>query len=565
MKVKEYYKFVEDTAYYTQDKQEEQMDIALYGLVGEIGSLITEIKKQLLAPDQKWNHPTPDIIEELGDVLWYCFAFLLAYKQRPFDILAFDLRNLQKEIGAEDNRSRAIHRTLSTKRANQFLAKSKQLLKQKNFTFQQYQNTAFLTARTANKELLEVCLAVLQQLGAQLMRSKLPPIEIKLNKEVIDRPTDKIVGEIIWHISALARLYGITLTKVLQENEDKISDREVRTAENRTPLHDLDVPAQYKLPRRMEIAFVKISRTKARMYKDGKPLGDDLTDNVYREDGYRFHDVMHLAHAAYLGWSPVLRKLLGLKRKHKNKIDEVEDGARAGIVEEAVLKIVHSEGTRADELLPRKKGEIRQLFPERSKISNGMLKSIRNLVKGLEAYKNRYWEWEEAITNGHKAFYDLRVEEQGTINIDLNRRELSFSPHVFMEIHGGLINSGIGEAESRETKSIHQWMRYLTDREQAALPTSQRRASLQMRRLLACKRACLNSLGIKRTSAKALKSVEISFGQKKNQISVKVSGQVREEMWAQEVITFRLDLTEAQNKSICVSAAIGDIETPSND
>ena len=63
-------------------------------------------------------------------------------------------------------------------------------------------------------------------------------------------------------------------------------------------------------------------------------LGDDLTDNSYREDGYRFHDVMHLANVACLHWSPVLHALMKRKRKSNRRTDEVEDGARAMIFEE---------------------------------------------------------------------------------------------------------------------------------------------------------------------------------------------------------------------------------------
>jgi hypothetical protein len=51
------------------------------------------------------------------------------------------------------------------------------------------------------------------------------------------------------------------------------------------------------------------------MYWSGHRLGDDLTDNARDDDGYRFHDVMHLANVANLGWSPVLRKMMGRRRR----------------------------------------------------------------------------------------------------------------------------------------------------------------------------------------------------------------------------------------------------------
>ena len=49
----------------------------------------------------------------------------------------------------------------------------------------------------------------------------------------------------------------------------------------------------------------------------GEKIGDELTDNAYKDDGYRFHDVFHSAYVAILGWSPVIRKLLKRKRKSK--------------------------------------------------------------------------------------------------------------------------------------------------------------------------------------------------------------------------------------------------------
>lgn len=74
------------------------------------------------------------------------------------------------------------------------------------------------------------------------------------------------------------------------------------------------------------------------MYFEGKPLGDDLTGNAYVDDGYRFHDVIHLALIAHLSWSPVVRGLMRRKRKSKNdRVDEVEDGGRTQVVVEELL------------------------------------------------------------------------------------------------------------------------------------------------------------------------------------------------------------------------------------
>ena len=74
---------------------------------------------------------------------------------------------------------------------------------------------------------------------------------------------------------------------------------------------------------------------------NGEQRGNDLTDNAYTPDGYGFHDILHFANAAVLGWSPVLRKLLECKRRTRPKMDEVEDGGRAAVIEEGLAAVVY--------------------------------------------------------------------------------------------------------------------------------------------------------------------------------------------------------------------------------
>ena len=83
-----------------------------------------------------------------------------------------------------------------------------------------------------------------------------------------------------------------------------------------------------------------------KMFIDGKQVGDDLRDNRYDDDGYRFHDVFHLTYASVLGWSPILRALLRRKRKSNPAVDEVEDGGRARVIEEGIAAMVFSYAER---------------------------------------------------------------------------------------------------------------------------------------------------------------------------------------------------------------------------
>ena len=75
-------------------------------------------------------------------------------------------------------------------------------------------------------------------------------------------------------------------------------------------------------------------------------IGDPLTDASHIEDDYRLHDVFHIAYAAVLGWSPVLRSLMKRKRKSNPQVDEAEDGGRAIAIEEGISALVFSYAAR---------------------------------------------------------------------------------------------------------------------------------------------------------------------------------------------------------------------------
>ena len=179
----------------------------------------------------------------------------------------------------------------------------------------------------------------------------------------------------------------------------------------------------------MEICFVSLSDERLQMYYEGKRLGAPLTDNAPGDDGYRYHDILHLAFVAKLGWSPVLRELLGRKRKSDREVDEVQDGARATIIEEAVLNAFHAEGDRQAKLRPP--GETPspdRFFATSSEISFDLLRLVENFVRDLEVKESQYWEWESAIYDGFQIFYELREERQGTIRLDLEERSIDFRP-----------------------------------------------------------------------------------------------------------------------------------------
>jgi hypothetical protein len=142
-------------------------------------------------------------------------------------------------------------------------------------------------------------------------------------------------------------------------------------------------------------------------------IGDRLTDNSLEEDDYRFHDVFHLAFAGILGWSPVLRTLLGVRRRSQPDVDEVQDGARAKITEEGLSNWVFSHGLR------------HEAFEHVDSLDFALLKTIGQMVKGYEAESLMPWMWEQAILEGFRVFRFLRQHRGGVVTANLDRRCLS--------------------------------------------------------------------------------------------------------------------------------------------
>lgn len=526
---------------------QDRLDIAIYGIASEIGSVIAAIKKRLLAEggEEAWNHPNEEIVEELGDVVWYCFLLArLANPVKPVNIFAHDIANLRREIGDDGERANRIRSVLDPAKRDKFLKAAGTFPKKtKVMTFEDYQRTAFLTARTADRTLMEVCLALLWQLSAQLFRLKLPQVELELNRALVDRETNDLLGEIAWHVSALASIYGLEMSEIAEKNREKVSYRLDRS--NPTPLHDHKYQEAQQFPRQFQIAFVSVGRGRSRMYMGDKQLGDELTDNAYDDDGYRFHDILHIANVAKLGWSPVFRKLMGRKRKQIAKTDEVEDGARAQIVEEAVVKVIHSEGERLARVQGGEvAGQPQRFFSKSSDITFRFLKLIRNFVIDLEVFENRYWEWEDAILSGYEIFYKLRCEGQGTVTVDLEARSIKFSPDVCLNLVGRVAGLGSSHLESESGSS-----------EALLEPVLEQHSQNPMRTLIQ-KLAILDSLGVHSPDVSDLAALSIKEIEGTG-LAVKCTDRVQALMWSRKVVAFRTTVTKTAAGGVyCTAIAL---------
>ena len=224
------------------------------------------------------------------------------------------------------------------------------------------------------------------------------------------------VGDLLWYVANVATKFDLDLEKVAEQNLEKCERRWGRLQDR--PAFDADFSDSERFPRQFSIDFLTYHDEKDEprvrvMYK-GKPFGDELTDNAYTKDGYGYHDVIHLAFAAVLGWSPLVRKMLGVKRKSNRKVDQVEDGGRAIATEEGVSSMIFA--------------YVRDYsFMEgKASVSTDLLRMIHNMVRHLEVSVCTSGEWEAAIIQGFNVWREVRKRRGGTVDVDLDRRAITF-------------------------------------------------------------------------------------------------------------------------------------------
>lgn len=224
----------------------------------------------------------------------------------------------------------------------------------------------------------------------------------------------KELGDVLWYIATLASDMQIDLEDVALENISATKERwdKQKYFESET-LYDENYPDNEKFSRELTVEFISIDH-KVLLMINGDKIGDELTDNSYEEDGYRFHDVFHFAFMAILGWSPVLRKLLNKKRKSNIKIDEVEDGARAGIIEEAISAMVYEHA------------KDHNFYEDIKVIDFEILKTIKGMVRNFEVKNASSSLWEKAIIEGYDVYRSLKANNGGKVFINLNKKTIKF-------------------------------------------------------------------------------------------------------------------------------------------
>ncbi len=232
------------------------------------------------------------------------------------------------------------------------------------------------------------------------------------------------LGDILWYVANVATKFRLNLNDIALGNLKKTEDRWIKK-DQRPALYDANLFPSQQFPRKFMFGFEErvIDGVRKLVLVDhiaGQATGSPLTDNAYIDDGYRFHDVIHLSFAACLGWSPVMRKLLRnakrIERRTPAAVDEVEDGGRAQVIEEVIANAAYVYAADHNYL------------EGINAIDWQLLNFIRRLCSQVEVSNRTTKEWNDALLQGFSVWRDLRKHGGGFALGDLDAGTIKFIP-----------------------------------------------------------------------------------------------------------------------------------------
>src|SRR5262249_43637711 len=236
--------------------------------------------------------------------------------------------------------------------------------------------------------------------------------------EIFDERIGEELGDILWYVADIATKFNLRLDDVAAANLKKVNDRWRSKDEGLgQKLFDEKFPLNEQLPRHFTAEITEQSTAlgpQINLTVNGVSAGSPLTDNAYEDDGYRYHDVFHLANAAVRGWSPVTRAITKRKRKSDPKVDMVEDGGRAAAVEEGISAMIFAYA------------EHHSYLEGITTLDWTWLRIIRDMTKDLEVKTCSLNQWEQAILQGYDVWRQVKKNRGGRIEGDLTRRTIRY-------------------------------------------------------------------------------------------------------------------------------------------
>lgn len=285
--------------------------------------------------------------------------------------------------------------------------------------FADYQTRALETDRTslngADAAQLVPLLGLAGEAGQLLSEYKKWLRDGPSHVRFVDRVHEEL-GDILWYIANVASKYGLDLEDIAAANLAKT--RGLFGDPGGIALGSWERESE-SFPDHFTMSFVQQvdgDRVIVRTLFNGEQVGAELTDNAHDDDGYRFHDVFHAGFVAVLGWSPVLRKLLGRKRKSVAKLDEVEDGGRAAVIEEGIAALIFDYG-RNHNFLEGAGG-----------VDEALLKTVRSMCAHLEVKDQPEVLWQSAVEQSFAVWRELNGAQGGSLEVDRAARTLRYVP-----------------------------------------------------------------------------------------------------------------------------------------
>ena len=344
----------------------------LMGLFGEVGSIMATAKKNIREKAAYAGYQKA-VEEEFGDTFWYFTALC-----RRLDI---GVDTVLSEVVSQDGYSKRIA-------ASDLLDGP----------------VSHISSVSALPDLDNKMLLNLGEATAALLGIK-----------SLDEQTHDLLRTFSnCYLQALQATH-LSFSKIVRMNMIKVCGRFLDPDPSILPTFDSQFLDEERLPQHFEIKIKQRKSGRSYMQWHGVFIGNPLTDNILDPDGYRFHDVFHLAHATILHWSPTFRALIKQKRKSDPKVDEAQDGGRAIAVEEGLTAWIFS---RAKHL---------HFFEGHDSVSFDLLKTVQQFVQGYEVEQCPLKLWEQAILNGYKVFRQVRDNNGGIVVGDREDRTIEYN------------------------------------------------------------------------------------------------------------------------------------------